>query len=65
VQTLSDYQDRSFSLNYGLLIKELKLAARAVMVIGADNKVSYLQIVPEVTAEPDYDSALAAVKALV
>lgn len=64
VRTLSDYQDRSFTLNYGLLIKELKLAARAVMVIDAGDRISYLQIVPEVTSEPDYASALAAVRAL-
>jgi thiol peroxidase len=64
VQTLSDYQERSFVLNYGLLIKELKLAARAVLVIDGNDRISYLQIVPEVTSEPDYDSALAAVKAL-
>jgi len=64
VKTLSDYQDRSFVLNYGLLIKELKLAARAVLVIDAKDRISYLQLVPEVTAEPDYAAALAAVKAL-
>lgn len=64
VKTLSDYQERSFVLNYGLLIKELKLAARAVLVIDGSDRISYLQIVPEVTSEPDYDSALAAVKAL-
>jgi len=64
VKTLSDYQERSFALNYGLLIKELKLLARAVLVIDTKDRVSYLQIVPEVTAEPDYAAALAAVKAL-
>jgi thiol peroxidase len=63
VKTLSDYQERSFALNYGLLIKELKLLARAVLVIDAQDRVSYLQIVPEVTSEPDYAAALAAVKA--
>ena len=64
VKTLSDYQDRTFVLNYGLLIKELKLAARAVLVIDAKDRISYLELVPEVTAEPDYAAALAAVKAL-
>jgi len=63
VQTLSDYQERSFALNYGLLIKELKLLARAVLVIDARDRISYLQLVPEVTSEPDYAAALAAVKA--
>ena len=64
VQTLSDYQDRSFGLNYGLLLKELKLLARAVYVIDQNNKVVYVELVPEVTAEPDYVAALAAVKKL-
>ncbi len=64
VQTLSDYQDRSFGLNYGLLLKELKLLARAVYVIDQNNKVAYVELVPEVTAEPDYAAALIAVKKL-
>jgi thioredoxin-dependent peroxiredoxin len=65
VQTLSDYQDRSFGLAYGVLIKELKLLARSVFVVGKDGKVAYREIVKEVTAEPDYAAALAAVKNLV
>jgi thiol peroxidase len=65
VKTLSDYQERSFGENYGLLIKELKLLARAVFVIDAADKITYREIVPEVTDEPDYDAALAAVKKLV
>ncbi|NIQ93852.1 MAG: thiol peroxidase [Desulfuromonadales bacterium] len=64
VQTLSDYQERSFGLNYGLLIKELKLLARAVYVVDRDGKVAYREIVKEVTEEPDYDAALAAAKKL-
>jgi len=64
VKTLSDYQDRSFALGYGLLIKELKLLTRAVFVVDADGKIAYRQIVSEVTAEPDYDAALSAVKDL-
>ncbi len=64
VQTLSDYQERSFGLNYGLLIKELKLLARAVYVVDRDGKVAYREIVNEVTEEPDYDAALAAAKKL-
>lgn len=65
VKTLSDYQERSFGINYGVLIKELKLLARSVFVIDPKGKVTYREIVGEVTNEPDYDAALAAVKALV
>jgi thiol peroxidase len=64
VKTLSDYQERSFANAYGLLIKELKLLARAVFVVDADNTIRYVQIVPEITEEPDYDAALNAAKAL-
>jgi thiol peroxidase len=60
IRTVSDYQDRSFGLNYGLLLKELKLLARAVYIIDKNGKVAYREIVKEVTAEPDYDAALTA-----
>ncbi len=65
VQTLSDYQERSFGLNYGLLLKNLKLLARAVYVIDQNDKVVYVEVVSEVTAEPDYAAALAAVNKLI
>jgi thiol peroxidase len=64
VKTLSDYQERSFGLNYGVLLKDLKLLARAVFVIDANDKVAYVELVPEVTAEPDYVGALNSVKNL-
>ncbi len=65
VTTLSDHRDASFGLAYGLLIKELRLLARAVLVIDQKGVVRYQQIVPEVATEPDYDAALAAVRQLV
>jgi thiol peroxidase len=65
VKTVSDYQERSFGLNYGVLIKELKLLARSVFVIDAKGKIAYREIVKEVTSEPDYAKALAAVRGLV
>lgn len=65
VETLSDYKDTEFGKNYGVLIKELRLLARAIFVVGPDGTLAYSQIVPEVTNEPDYDAALAAVKKLV
>ena len=64
MKTLSDYQERSFGLNYGLLIKELKLLARAVLVIDREGKVAYKEIVPEVTEEPDYQAAIEAARQL-
>lgn len=57
---LSDYRDRSFGLAYGLLIKEIGLLARAVIVVGKDGALKYVEIVPEVASEPNYDGAFAA-----
>ena len=58
---LSDYQHREFAQSYGILIKELALLTRAVFVVNAEGKLSYQEIVAEVTDHPDYDAALAAV----
>lgn len=64
VTTLSDYQERSFALAYGVLIKELKLLSRSIFVIDRDDTIRYIQHVPEVTQEPDYAAAIAAAKGL-
>jgi len=58
IQVLSDHRAKSFGENYGVLIKELQLLARAIFVVGADDKVKYVQVVKEVTDQPDYDKAL-------
>jgi len=58
----SDYQNRSFGQNWGMLIDELKLLARGVFVLDKDGKVVYAETVKEVTDEPNYDAALSAVK---
>jgi thiol peroxidase len=63
LEMLSDYRSHTFGINYGLLIEELGLFARAIVVIGKDATISYVQIVPEVAAEPDYDGALKAAAA--
>jgi thiol peroxidase len=65
VETLSDYKDGSFGRAYGVLIKEHRLDHRAVFVIGKDDKIKYVEYVPEMTAHPNYDAAIAAAKALV
>ena len=59
LMSLSDYQDRRFGQDYGMLIEELKILARGVFVIDAAGKVAYAELVPEVTQEPDYSAALA------
>jgi thiol peroxidase len=64
VQTLSDHRDASFGKAYGVLIKDLRLLARAVFVVDKKGIVRYVQIVPEIATEPDYDAVLKAVKGL-
>jgi thioredoxin-dependent peroxiredoxin len=65
MQTLSDVHNHSFGKNYGVLLDGLPLSllARAVFVVDKTNKITHLEIVPEVTNHPNYDAALAALKA--
>jgi len=58
VQTLSDYQNASFGLATGTLIKGLRLEARAIFVVDAQDVVRYVEYVPEIAQEPNYDAAL-------
>jgi thiol peroxidase len=64
VQTFSDYRDRSFGLAYGVLIKELKLLARSVFIVDEQDFIRYVELVPEVTQQPDYDRVMNAARAL-
>jgi thiol peroxidase len=64
LQTLSDHRDASFGRAYGVLIKDLRLLARAVFVVDKAGIVRYVQIVPEIAQQPDYDAVLKAVKEL-
>ena len=65
MRTASDYQTHKFGADYGLTIEELKLLSRAVIILDSDGNVAYKEIVSEVTEEPDYDAALAALRMLV
>jgi thiol peroxidase len=62
VKTLSDHAHMALADALGIHIKELRLLARTVFVVDANNKITYMEIVPEVADEPNYESALAAVK---
>lgn len=64
IQPASDYQDRKFGESYGTLLEGLKIHARAIFVLDAAAKVTYVEYVPEVTDEPNYGAALEALKAL-
>jgi len=55
---LSDHRDADFGQNYGVLIKELRLLTRSIFVVDEQDKVTYVEYVPEVTDHPDYDAVL-------
>lgn len=65
VQTLSDHAGASFGEKWGTLIKELRLLTRAVFVVGKDGKVEYVEYLKEITEEPDYATALEAVRKVI
>lgn len=62
VQILSDHRDASFGSAFGVLIKELRLLARAVFVVDKEGVVRNVQIVNELTNEPDYEAVLKVVR---
>jgi thiol peroxidase len=64
VKTFSDYRERSFGLAYGVLIKELLLLARAVFIVDDQDIIRYVELVPEITQEPEYARVFNAVQAL-
>ena len=65
MRTASDYQTHAFGTDYGVNIDELQLLTRAVIVLDGSGNVAYKEIVAEVTEEPDYDAAMAALRMLV
>lgn len=65
IRTLSDHRDASFGTSYGVLIKELRLLARAVFILDRKGVLQYQQVVKEVTNEPDYDAVLKELKKVV
>jgi thiol peroxidase len=62
LKTLSDHLGAEFGRAYGILIKELRLLARAVFIIDGHGIVRYVQLVKELTHEPDYDEVMLALK---
>jgi thiol peroxidase len=64
VQTASDHRSGEFGTAYGVLIEPLRLLARAVFVVDADRRIRYVQYVPEVTDQPDYEPVLSVAREL-
>lgn len=65
VTAASDYVEKEFGNSYGVLMADgpLKgMLARSIFIVNEEGIVTYKEIVHDVTAEPDYDSVLSAVK---
>ena len=60
--TLSDHRDADFGDKFGVLIKELRLLSRSIFIVDKDDVIRYIEIVPELTSEPDYDAAMKAIE---
>lgn len=64
VITVSDYRDASFGTAYGVLIKDMRLLARAVFVVDRKGVIRYIQLVKDTGTQPDFGPVLDAVKGL-
>ena len=65
LQVGSDYVDKEFAKSYGVLMSDNKLkglCARAVFIVDRNGIITYIQVVPEVTDEPNYEEVLEAIK---
>ena len=60
--TLSDHRDLEFANSYGMLLKELRLLARAVFIIDKKGQIIYKEVVSEIKTELNYEAALEVVK---
>ncbi|MDP4185790.1 MAG: thiol peroxidase [Bacteroidota bacterium] len=64
VTTLSDHRETDFGLKYGFLMKELRLLSRGTVIVDKGDVIRYVEYVPEVTLEPNYEKALEVVRGL-
>jgi len=65
VFTFSDHRSAAFGQAFGVLIKDLRLLARAVFIVDREGIIRYIEIVNELTHEPDYEEVLKAAKELI
>jgi thiol peroxidase len=62
---LSDFKTSSFGINYGLLIKENNLLARATVILDTNNIIRFIEVVDEITKEPNYENILVHLKEII
>ena len=63
--TASDHKELDFGQKYGFIIKELRLLTRGTVIVDKEGTVQYVEYVPEVATEPDYNKALEVIKTIV
>lgn len=62
VKVVSDVIEAEFGLKYGILIKERRYLCRSVFIVGRDGKLTYVNYLPALSMEPDYEEVIAAAK---
>lgn len=65
IKTLSDHRDADFGVKFGVLIKELRLLARAIFILDKDDVVNYVEYVKELGNPPNYNAALKALMEII
>lgn len=59
---LSDARHADFGRKYGTYIPDHRINCRAVFVVGADDKIKYVEYVPEIASHPNYDAVVKVAK---
>jgi len=62
VKVVSDVLDGEFGIKYGILIKERRYLRRSVFIVGRDGKLTYVNYLPTLGNEPDYNEVIEAAK---
>lgn len=62
VKVVSDVVDAEFGVKYGVLIKERRYFRRSVFIVGRDGKLTYVNYLPTLGEEPNYDEVIQAAK---
>jgi len=59
---LSDFKDHTFGPAYGVVVDELGVLARAVFIVDANGRLTYVKVVKEIADQPDFDEVFAALR---
>jgi len=62
VKVVSDMVETDFGLKYGIVIKERRYLRRSVFIVGRDGKLTYVNYLPALGEEPNYDEVIMAAR---